>query len=65
MAVMKGGHVLQSGSPDDICVAGTAVGKLTARPPGHPRDHVGDRVFLHWQPERAHLFDAASERRLA
>ena len=43
----------------------TPVGMLTARLPGKVVQHVGDPVFLRWEPSAAHLFDTRSERRVA
>jgi multiple sugar transport system ATP-binding protein len=50
--------------PETYLTVDTAVGKLTARVPGHPRLRAGDRVHLQWRPEHAHLFDADSGQRV-
>jgi len=57
--------MIEPTGPETYVTADTAVGKLTARVPGHARRRVGDRVHLRWSPEQAHLFDAGTDRRLA
>ncbi|MDE2145308.1 MAG: ABC transporter ATP-binding protein [Burkholderiales bacterium] len=57
--------MIEPTGPETYVTTDTAVGKLTARIPGAVHAHVGDRVHLQWQPGRAHLFDAASDLRVA
>jgi multiple sugar transport system ATP-binding protein len=57
--------MIEPTGPETYAVIDTAVGNLTARVPGRLVRHVGDRVALAWKAGDAHLFDAASERRLA
>jgi multiple sugar transport system ATP-binding protein len=57
--------MIEPTGPETYVTVDTAVGKLTARVPGHVSSRVGDRVHLQWAAEHAHLFDTASERRLA
>ncbi len=57
--------MIEPTGPETYVTTDTAVGKLTARVPGHVGAHVGDRVHLRWQPARSHLFDASNDRRLA
>jgi multiple sugar transport system ATP-binding protein len=57
--------MIEPTGPETYVTADTAVGPLTARVPGSARHRVGERVHLHWRPERAHLFDTASGQRLA
>jgi multiple sugar transport system ATP-binding protein len=51
--------------PETYVVVETALGALTARVPGRLAHVAGDRVSLAWRAEDAHVFDAASERRIA
>jgi multiple sugar transport system ATP-binding protein len=57
--------MIEPTGPETYVTVDTAVGKLTARVPGNVARQVGDRVHLRWSAEHAHLFDAATERRLA
>jgi multiple sugar transport system ATP-binding protein len=57
--------MIEPTGPETYVSVDTAVGKLTARVPGHVRRRVGDAVCLQWQPQQAHLFDAKTELRLA
>ena len=57
--------MIEPTGPETYVTVDTAVGKLTARVPGNVSRRVGDRVHLTWSSEHAHLFDGASERRLA
>jgi multiple sugar transport system ATP-binding protein len=57
--------MIEPTGPETYAVIDTAVGNLTARVPGRLVRHVGDRVALAWNAGDAHLFDAASEQRLA
>ena len=57
--------MIEPTGPETYVTTDTAVGKLTARVSGHVHAHVGEHVHLQWQPAKAHLFDAANERRLA
>ncbi len=57
--------MIEPTGPETYVSVDTAVGKLTARVPGHVRRRVGDAVSLQWQPQQAHLFDAKSELRIA
>ena len=57
--------MIEPTGPETYVTVDTAVGKLTARVPGNVRRQVGDAVHLQWQAEQAHLFDAASDLRLA
>jgi multiple sugar transport system ATP-binding protein len=51
--------------PETYVVVETALGALTARVPGRLTRQTGDRVALTWRAEDAHVFDAASEHRIA
>jgi multiple sugar transport system ATP-binding protein len=51
--------------PETYVVVETALGALTARVPGRLTRQTGDRVSLTWRADDAHVFDAASERRIA
>ncbi len=57
--------MLEPTGPETYALVDTPVGLLTARVPGKVRQHVGEPVFLHWSPADAHLFDAATEKRVA
>jgi multiple sugar transport system ATP-binding protein len=57
--------MIEPTGPETYVTADTAIGKLTARVPGVAHLRVGERVHLRWQPQQVHLFDAATERRLA
>ena len=57
--------MIEPTGPETYVTVDTAVGKLTARVPGNVRRQVGYAVHLQWQAEQAHLFDAASDLRLA
>jgi multiple sugar transport system ATP-binding protein len=56
--------MIEPTGPDTYMTADTAVGKLTARLSGHASGQVGDLVHLQWLPQHAHVFDAATERRV-
>jgi multiple sugar transport system ATP-binding protein len=51
--------------PETYALIDTALGLLLARAPGRLGQHSGDAVQLAWHAEDAHLFDAASEQRIA
>jgi len=57
--------MIEPTGPETYVTVDTAVGKLTVRVPGNARQHVGDRVHLQWQAQHAHVFDAATDRRVA
>ena len=57
--------MLEPTGPETYARFDTALGALTARLPGKVSERVGDAVFLTWNPDAAHLFDARSERRVA
>jgi len=57
--------MIEPTGPETYAVIETAIGTVTARVPGRLLGHAGDRVALAWRAEDAHLFDAATERRLA
>ncbi|WP_043810958.1 ABC transporter ATP-binding protein [Rubrivivax gelatinosus] len=57
--------IVEPTGPETYITASTAAGKLTARLPGTAEGQVGGTVHLHWAAEHAHLFDAASEKRIA
>jgi multiple sugar transport system ATP-binding protein len=56
--------MIEPTGPETYVSVDTAVGTVTARVPGNFRAHVGDRVHLRWDPEKAHLFAAESLRRI-
>ncbi|WP_395702492.1 ABC transporter ATP-binding protein [Aquabacterium sp.] len=57
--------MIEPTGPETYVMVDTAVGKLTVRVPGNTHQQVGERVHLQWQPQHAHVFDAASEQRIA
>ncbi|MGN6830992.1 ABC transporter ATP-binding protein [Paucibacter sp. M5-1] len=57
--------MIEPTGPETYVLVETALGKLTSRVAGHLRMQVGETVHLQWAAEAAHLFDAASERRVA
>ena len=57
--------MIEPTGPETYALVDTPVGKLTARVPGKCLQAVGERVFLRWSPDDAHLFDAQSEKRVA
>jgi multiple sugar transport system ATP-binding protein len=57
--------MLEPTGPETYALVDTPVGTLTARAPGRLRQAVGDHVTLRWSAADAHLFDAATERRIA
>jgi len=57
--------MIEPTGPETYVTADTAVGALTARVPGAVRHRVGERVHLQWLPQQVHLFDGASDLRLA
>ena len=56
--------MLEPTGPETYAMLDTPVGKLVARVPGKVHHHVGERVFLRWSAEAAHVFDAKTEARL-
>jgi multiple sugar transport system ATP-binding protein len=50
--------------PETYVTVDTPVGHWVVRMPGIASVKVGERVSLQWQPERAHLFDAATTQRV-
>ncbi|MDP1899247.1 MAG: sn-glycerol-3-phosphate ABC transporter ATP-binding protein UgpC [Rubrivivax sp.] len=56
--------MIEPTGPETYVTSETAIGRLTARVPGSPTLKIGDEVHLAWQPQRMHLFDAASGQRL-
>ena len=57
--------MIEPTGPETYVTTDTALGKLTARLPGHAPGRVGDTVHLRWLPEHAHLFEAQGGQRLA
>jgi multiple sugar transport system ATP-binding protein len=57
--------MLEPTGPETYAMVDTPVGKLTARVPGKVHQRVGERVFVRWSPDEAHLFDAKTEQRVA
>ena len=57
--------MLEPTGPETYALLDTPVGKLTARVPGKVHQRVGERVFLAWSADAAHLFDAGTETRVA
>ncbi|MDN3923179.1 ABC transporter ATP-binding protein [Roseateles violae] len=57
--------MIEPTGPETYVLVDTALGRLTARVPGNLRGRVGDAVHLQWSAEAAHLFDPATELRLA
>ncbi len=51
--------------PETYATIDTAVGPLTLRVPGLLHTQVGEPVHLRWAPEAVHLFDAATDKRVA
>jgi multiple sugar transport system ATP-binding protein len=51
--------------PDTYMLIDTELGTLTARLPGVPTHRAGEHVLVSWPSSHVHLFDAASERRVA
>ncbi len=51
--------------PDTYMLIDTELGTLTARLPGVPTHRAGEHVMVSWPSSHVHLFDAASERRVA
>ena len=51
--------------PDTYMLIDTELGTLTARLPGVPTHRAGEHVLVSWPSTHVHLFDAASERRVA
>ncbi|NHK99991.1 ABC transporter ATP-binding protein [Rubrivivax benzoatilyticus] len=56
--------IVEPTGPETYMTAHTVAGKLTARLPGTAEGRVGGTVHLHWAAEHAHLFDAASDKRI-
>jgi multiple sugar transport system ATP-binding protein len=57
--------MLEPTGPETYALVDTPVGHMIARVPGKVPHAVGERVFLRWSAEDAHLFDAKTERRVA
>jgi len=57
--------MIEPTGPETYLLVETPLGALTSRVAGNPHLNVGDPVRLAWAAESAHLFDAASERRVA
>jgi multiple sugar transport system ATP-binding protein len=57
--------MLEPTGPETYVKVDTALGPLTARVAGHLRLPAGQSVHLAWRPGDGHLFDAATERRIA
>jgi len=57
--------IIEPTGPETYATLQTPVGALTVRVPGALRTSVGEAVWLRWQPEQAHVFDAQSGLRLA
>jgi multiple sugar transport system ATP-binding protein len=57
-------QMVEPTGPETYVCAETALGRLTARLPGEARVAVGEPVHLQWAGEAAHVFDAATQRRL-
>ena len=51
--------------PDTYMLIDTELGTLTARLPGVPTHRAGEHVLVSWPTSHVHLFDAATERRVA
>jgi len=51
--------------PETYATVETAVGPLTLRVPGSLHAKVGENVHLRWTPEAVHLFDSATDKRVA
>jgi multiple sugar transport system ATP-binding protein len=58
-------HMIEPTGPETYVCADTPLGRLTARVPGEVSEVVGDVVHLQWRAEAVHLFEAASQRRVA
>jgi multiple sugar transport system ATP-binding protein len=56
--------MIEPTGPDTYVLVNTALGTLTARVPGNLARRAGDHVLVTWPSVQAHLFDAASERRI-
>ncbi|WP_077037148.1 ABC transporter ATP-binding protein [Pelomonas sp. KK5] len=57
--------IIEPTGPETYATVDTPVGKITVRTPGALRRSVGDAVYLQWDAQKAHLFDAKTELRLA
>ena len=57
--------IIEPTGPETYATVDTGVGKLTIRIPGALRRNVGETVHLQWDAQKAHLFDAGTEMRLA
>jgi multiple sugar transport system ATP-binding protein len=57
--------MLEPTGPETYALVDTPVGMMTARVPGKVTQRVGEKVFLRWSPNDAHLFDASTEQRVA
>jgi multiple sugar transport system ATP-binding protein len=58
-------RMVEPTGPETYAIVDTELGALTARLPGRLLRHAGDAVRLQWKADDAHLFDAASGRRVA
>jgi multiple sugar transport system ATP-binding protein len=58
-------RMIEPTGPETYATVESPIGLLTVRVPGNLRGHVGDAVHLKWSADDAHLFDAATERRVA
>jgi multiple sugar transport system ATP-binding protein len=56
--------MLEPTGPETYALIETPVGNVIARVPGKVPHSVGERVFLRWSPEEAHLFDGKTDRRV-
>ncbi len=57
--------MIEPTGPESYAFIETAIGKLVIRVPGRVPYAVGDKVQVGWQPADVHLFDAATEQRVA
>jgi multiple sugar transport system ATP-binding protein len=57
--------MIEPTGPETYATVDTAVGSFTVRVPGKLSQRVGENVTLAWQPEAVHLFDGATQARLA
>ena len=57
--------MIEPTGPETYVLVDTPLGVLTARVPGKVSHRAGEPVRLQWAPHAAHLFDKATERRLA
>ncbi|MBT9594415.1 MAG: sn-glycerol-3-phosphate ABC transporter ATP-binding protein UgpC [Vitreoscilla sp.] len=57
--------MLEPTGPETYALVDTPLGKWTARVPGKVAQRVGDAVALTWLADAVHLFDNATDRRVA